>query len=462
MPALIKLESGANPLSSRLPALLGSARASRLSLLASDLENRHGGVGNRRDAFVLRTARKLAESGGDLSQLDAREKRAALEAFWRRDVWPAQAADVEKWLQWAETEWRPRIAETRICAALLRHFDPQNPATAAFELWLSTRQDRLWGRFGDFARHWRVTDCARAADNAAGSLAADDMSFVQGVGRSFQTKATLQGSSFLVAVIAAYARLAAQRSDEQAWSAAEGLLDLLGPRGLSGAVGPPGASRATRTAVVCGLVDWAARLTTAPAIRTALNLCFRVAGDPRRTMEDWRDVPEDRVAQVEKWLVEATLTAAFQIVEELKTDDPTVLRQRKEFWLAYLPFITRARLIGAQKARMAATRLGIPCSVLKTYLSSHCGFLLELQGETGRRLHVVELNNLAQTMFWPDDRPNQPEFAEVSFDGSVLRANCDALFSHLPADTWRSKFAELIVSRTGIRVPCVSGPSQTK
>jgi hypothetical protein len=456
MPALIELASGPNPLSSRLPSLLASARASRLSLLASGLESRHGGAGeaaNQRNAFVLQTARKLAESGGDLSQLDAREKRAALEAFWRRDVWPAQAADVENWLQWAETEWRPRIAETRICAGLLRHFDAQDPVTAAFELWLSTRQDRLWGRFGDFARHWRVTDCARAAENAGRRLAANDLSFMHGVGRSVQTKATLQGSSFLVAVIAAYARLAAQRSDEQAWSAAEDLLDLLGPTGLAGAGGPLAARRETRKALVCGLVEWAARLATASAIRTALGLCFRVAGDLRRTMENWRDIPEEHVAHVEKWLVERTLSAAFEIVEVLGADDPAVLQKRKAFWLAYLPFVTRARLIGAQKAQRVAARFDSPCCELETGLSDHCGLLLELQGETGRSFRVVELNNLAQTMFWPHDHPNQPEFAQVAFDINVLRASSYGLYSQLPADTWPSRFGELIFSQTGISYP---------
>jgi len=453
MPDLIELKRERPASLLAAPSLL-AARVSRLSLLAAEIESRHAGArysaASRRDAFVLRTARKLAESGGDLSQLDSREHRAALYAFWRRDVWPARAADVQNWLRWAESEWRPRIAETRICAALLRHFDPLDPVTAAFPLWLSTRQDRLWGRFGDFARHWRVTDCASAAENAAGSLAAGDPSFLKGIDRNVQVKAALQSSSFIVAVIAAYARLAARQGDEEAWSAAEGLLDLLGPRGLLGADGPPGAGRAARTALVCGLVEWAARVATPSAIGRALDLCFRVAGDLRRSFEGWRDIPEHHVAQVEKWLAERALTAAFQIVESLRADDPAVLQKRKAFWLAYLPFVTRARLIGAHKAQSAAAKLGIPCCELITYLSDHCGFLLELQGETGRRLRVVELNNLAQTMFWPDDHPNQPDFSEGAFDGSVLRASSYGLYSHLPADTWPTRFAELIETHTGI------------
>ena len=436
----------------RLPSLLGRARASRLTLLSQELESRHGAGGDaasQREALIQRVARQLAASGGDLSTLAPKEKRAALDAFWRRELWPAQAADVQNWLRWAESEWRPRIAETRVCAALLRNFDPRNPATAPFEHWLSTRQELLWGRFGEFARRWRVTEAA-AADNAARSLAADDMSFLEDIAKSIQTRAALQGSGFLVAIIAAYTIQASRRTDDRAWGAARGLLDLLGPGGFAGAGGPPATRDAARNDLVCGLVDWAARLETGPVICEALDLCFRLVGDPRQTMEDWSDIPEDRLVLVEKWLVERTFTAAFQIVEELKTDDASALRKREDFWRAYLPYVTRARLIGAQKAQKAAARFGAPCCALKTYLSDHCGFLLELQGASGQRLRVVELNNLAQTLFWPADHPDAPGFDQNAFDGGALRAKCECLVSHLPADTWTSKFAELILAQTGI------------
>jgi hypothetical protein len=56
-------------------------------------------------------------------------------------------------------------------------------------------------------------------------------------------------------------------------------------------------------------------------------------------------------------------------------------------------------------------------------------------------------------MFWPDDRPNQPDFAQAEFDGSALRASCCGLYSHLPADTWPLRFAELIFDQTGICIP---------
>ena len=125
-------------------------------------------------------------------------------------------------------------------------------------------------------------------------------------------------------------------------------------------------------------------------------------------------------------------------------------KNAKQFWRAYLLHATRARLLGARKTQQAATRLGEPCTPFKTYLSDHCGFLLELQGDDGRKLVIVEMNNLAQTMFWPQASANAPAFGEKSYDGSFLRARCEAFLSHLPPEAWPAKFAELIAQHTGI------------
>ncbi len=443
----------------RLPSLLTPARRSQLTALASGLESRHGparSAAGQPEAVIDSAARKLARSRGDLGGLTLREKKAALELFWRRSPWTAGDADIDNWLRWTEADWKPRIAETRVCATMLRHFDPQNPATALVIDWLLPRQDKLWGRFGDFVRRWRLADGNEAKEHAARALAAGEMSFLDELAQNFQARTVLHGSGFVVAVIASFALHSSLRTDDQAWAAAGDLLDLLGPRGLTGAGGPALLRGTAKISMVSGLVAWAARLGTPSAIGKALELSFRLAGDPRESLEDWRDMPANIVAQVEKWLVESTLTAAFEIVAELKTDDPAVVQRRKEFWLAYLPHIARARLIGAQKAQRVARRLGIPCRALKTYLSDHCGFVLELQDEKGMGMQVVELNNLAQTLFWPIGRPNPPGFDVNGYDGSLLRANCDALLSHLPPDSWPSKFADLIASHTAIPAPRIS------
>jgi hypothetical protein len=457
MPADDDQENKVGPAKSlRLPSLLAPGRPSQLTMLASEIESRHGpaqAAASQPETVIESAARKLAQSRGDLSGLTLREKKAALELFWRRSAWKAESADVGNWLSWAETEWKPRTRETRICAAMLRHFDPQNSATTLVIGWLLPRQDQLWGRFGEFARRWRLADATEAREQIATALAAGEVSFLDELAQHLQARLILQGSGLVVAIVESFALYSSVRSDDRAWSAASDLIDLLGPRGLAGAGGPAVLRDMAKIAMVSGLVQWAARSGAAPAIAKALNLSLRLAGDPRESLDSWRDIPADVVAQVEKWLVESTLNAAFEIVAELKTDDPATVQQRRQFWLSYLPHIARARLLGARKARIVARKLKIPCCDLKTYLSDHCGFVLELRGENGPAMQVVELNNHAQTMFWPIGRPNPPGFDLNAYDGSDLRSSCDTLLSHLPSDSWPMKFADLIASHTGIPAP---------
>ncbi len=426
-------------------------RGARLSLLALRLEESRGpgraGPGQPR-RIVEAAERGLSESG--FGALPLRERKAVLELFWRESR--ARGANVGEWLAWAEKEWRPQIAETRICAAMLRHFDSRHPATSAICDWLAPRQERLWGRFGVFARRWRLAEGAPAAEKIAASLAEGGTDFLDQLDRNVHARRLLSGSGFVVAVIESYALLSERRTDNKAFMAAEALVDLLEPHGLEQAGGSARQRAAARRAMVRGLVRWAGRRGSKETINRALDVSFRLAGDPRENTAFWRDMPEAIVARVEKWLVERTLSDSFRIVAELKTDDDSVLRRRADFWRAYLPHIDRARMIGARKARAAAARIGVPCSSLDTYLSDHCGFLIELRGEKGA-LVVMELNNRAQALFWPLECAEAPRFAQKSFDGSALRAQCETMLSHLPPDSWPQKFAQLIDVTTGILAP---------
>jgi hypothetical protein len=446
-------------------ALLVQPRRSRLGRLAQELEDRYGpgrAAPGAPESLIERAARKLAERDGDLAALDFAEKKAVLELIWRRRApWVPLGRDIANWLHWAETGWKPRIAETRAAIALLRHYDPANPAAPMMADWLAARQDLLWGRFGDFARAWRLWE-PTAVERAAQALAEGDLAFLTEAGRNAQTRIVLQGSGFLVALAEAFALRAEARGKAADWSAAAPLLDFFEPAGLLGAAGPAGARAAAKGALIRGLVSWAAARGKAKdrdkARALALSLSFRIAGDPRAGLDDWRDLPEAIVAQVERWLVAETIGTSFRIVEELRTDDAQALALRESFWRSYLPFATRARLIGARKAQSAASLLSTPCSGLKTYLSDHCGFVLELSGPQGGRITVLELNNLAQSLFWFGPEGRAPGFDQRSFDPSALRGSADSALSHLPPDGWAEKFAALIATQTGIapRAPAAS------
>jgi hypothetical protein len=425
----------------------------RLAALSSDLERRHGplrALANQPDFIVASAARKRA-ADGDFHALDARENKAALDLFWRDpDSSTLTPRDVANWLEWAEAEWRPNVAPTRICATLLRHYDSDHIATPALLDWLKPREPALWGRFGDFARRWRLVEGDVAIEQIAQALASGELSFFHDLDRSLRVSTLVQGSGWAVALAECYGRLCSSFELDIARKIIPPLLALLGPRGLDACDGPEKSRAAARIALVSGIVTLAARAGDAPAIDFALDLAFALARDPRVDPTLWRDMPEAIVDQVDAWLVERTLNATFKIIAELNTDDADVLARRREFWRFYLPHIKRARLLCAPKAREAAERLGEPSCVLHTYLGDHCGVLLELKGPQNRRLVVVEINNRAQTMFWGDNDPGMPGFLETGYDRSRMRAQCALFLSHIPPDLWPEKFAELIESRTGL------------
>ncbi|HUO54105.1 MAG TPA: EH signature domain-containing protein [Rhodoblastus sp.] len=437
-------------------ALGALAARSRLSRLAKELEERHGpgrALPGAPERVIDRAARKLAANRGDLGALDFAEKKAVLDLLWRRrGPWIALRADVEAWLQWAEKDWKPRISETRVCIALLRHYDPELPVAALSQAWLADRADALWGRFGDFIRRWRLWEGGDAVSRIGAALAAGDLAFLLDAERAAQTRPIVQGSSFLVAVAENFAQAATEKGD---WAATGPLLEFFEPAGLLGAAGPASARARAKIALVSGLILWAQR--DPRAIPEALRFAFRIAGDPRAGLDDWRDIPDDVLAQVERWLAEDTLESSFQIVAELRTDDSASLARRRAFWRAFLPHVTRARLIGARKALAVAKEMAkTPSCALNTYLSDHCGFLLELRGPDARKLIVFELNNLAQSLFWRGDDPRAPEFGPRAYDGAALRAKCDLAQSHLPPEGWEEKFAALIARETRIVLPAFS------
>src|SRR6266571_6343705 len=169
-------KSGEAPFDVKTALRLGGNGRTRLAELATRMERRYGpprALAIQPECVIASAARRLATSGGAFGPLDPREKKGAIELAWRKLApWPLAPQDVAAWLRWAESEWTPGVAVTRICTSLLRNYDPDNPATLVISDWLTAREALLWGRFGDFARRWRLVGGAPAVETIALSLAA--------------------------------------------------------------------------------------------------------------------------------------------------------------------------------------------------------------------------------------------------------------------------------------------------
>lgn len=414
-------------------------RRGALARLAQRLEENYGpgrALPGGRRKIVERAARKLAISQGDLEALDFAEKKAALELLWRRSgVFVADGDFVARWLDWAGRDWRPLIADTRILIALLRHYDPEAPAQAAVQQFLAPRAQNIWGRFGDFARAHRLWT-AEAPQRIAEQLSQDD-GFLREAAASAQARPILAASGFLVDLLAQFARQPAFGRH-----ILPRLLDFFEPSGLLSALGPASARQAAKIAFAARLIDEALALPQDwPEVFALLR---RVLSDPRENLEDWRNVPAERLAALEAWLAPQTLDLSFELAAALQSDDPRIIAQRRNFWSGYAGHLTRARLIGAAKTQKLARARGAPCRPLKTYLSDHCGFIAQFAGADGRGFVVVELNNRAQSLFWPQEAREAPDFDQKLLDGAQLRAKAAQAQSHLPPESWPEKFAALI------------------
>ena len=436
--------------------------ASALVELAAQMERRHGppkALALQPEFIIASAAKKLGASADDFSPLDPREMKGAIELLWRKPAPSTLTPDgLAKWLRWAESQWKPEVAVTRLSMALLRNYDPDNPAMPALFDWLAARENLLRGRFGEFARRWSLLRGGKAVEQIAANLAAGDLSVLQQAQQEIRAKITLQHSGLAAAIAELYGQSCGPLELSTVAPVISELLTFLGPRDMARPEHLENRHKAARIALISGVVEMAARDATDDSIAFALEVAFQLACDPRAEPDQWRDIPEAIAEQVEVWLVARTVDTAFQIVEELKTDDAQEWRQRQSFWRQYLPYIRRARLLCAPKARRVADRLKEPSCLLNTYLADHCGLLLELQGPAGARLIVVEINNRAQAMFWPEGQKAAPTFWEREFDGSQMRKNCQNLLSHIPPDGWPAKFAELIAENTGLR-PDVSALS---
>lgn len=420
-------------------------RRGKLARLADRFEQAYGpgrALPGGRRKIVERAARKLALHHGDLDALDFAEKKAALELLWRDGgVFVPDENFVARWLDWADGGWRPRIAETRILIALLRHFDPERPAQAQIQAFIATRAQNIWGRLGDFARTHRLWT-ADAPQRMARHIA-EAGAFLHDAEQSAQIRPVLLGSGFLVAVGAIFA-------DEPAFGRVQAakLLDFFEPAGLLSAFAPFYARQQAKIALTSRLIDESLAAPTQWPANFALMLRF--IGDPRETLEDWANIPPQRLAEIEAWLAPQTIALSFDLVAALASDDEEQLARRRGFWAPYAPYATRARLIGAAKAQKLARARAAPCRALKTYLSDHCGFLAAFRGPRGEDIIVVELNNRAQSLFWPQTDPQAPDFDQSPLDGAQLRAGAAIAQSHLPPNDWPEKFAALIRDINGL------------
>ena len=434
---------------------------SKLVALSKRIEERYGSprvIFGQPKSILSSAAAKLAASNGDLTALTHRERKAAVELCWGPfDDWKPRDSDVRNWLAWAEFYWISRIAISRIAVSYIRNFDPTVAATQIVGEWLGRRVDRLSGRFADFFRHYALNKGTLAIEKIAQSLASGKAEFLTGISADLKTSIVFRGSGILVAVLAAYGKFCADGSASEVTTVSQALLEKFGEAGLGGK-GSQQFRAGARRSMVVGIVKWASGQRSPDAIEVAIATCLWLAGDPRQSMALWRDIPEQTLNDVETWLTARTIENLFLVIETLKTDQPQQVAPRLEFWRSYLPYIRRAYLVCAAKAQPVAERLNESYGILETSDPVHCGVLMELVGQQGDKLVVLEVNKMASALFWKPGSKAAPDFyVKGRYNRHAFLSSNDRKIAHM--SHWQATFADFIERETGIRRPVGVGRS---
>jgi hypothetical protein len=283
----------------------------------------------------------------------------------------------------------------------------------------------------------------------ARELLIGDVSFLEEVERDMRSKMVLRGSGFVIALSEQYGRRCGNASTADTQRVLRKLLDLIGERGLDGNRGSAAARSRARVSLVSGIVLWARRSES--NVAPALELVLSLVDDPRSSPASWQGISDEVRHEVESWLTARTLENLFRVIEQLKTDRQDMAQERAEFWRGYLPFIRRAFLLCAPRAKPYADRLKEPYGHLESAQKDHCGILLELAGPSGDRLTIFEVNKNGRAVFWRQGSETTPalfDFARPYDRDRMLYGNDHDATHHVG---WQSKFSDYIESETGVR-----------
>jgi hypothetical protein len=442
----------------RLPSgkLLQVSVHPKLMVLATRIEQRYGpprATVAQPDSILKNAAVKLASSDGALANLTHRERKASVElCFAARDGWKPDLAFVHNWLRWAEIEWNSRVGCTRIAVSYVRNYDGESDATALIGSWLAPRIGQVGGGFGEVFRHYGFHDGGAAVSWVAETLSNGSDEFFARIDADTKSSAVFQGSGVLVAVLARYGTHCGDGKAKDVPAITELLLGHVGENALGGKASQRSRD-AARVSMVVGIVRWAARTNRQEAIDVAIGACLSLAGDPRQSKAGWRDIPAEAVDLIHGWLTARTIENMFQVIATLKTDHPDQVASRLEFWRGYLPYIRRAYLVCARRAKPVAENLKEPYGSLEGGDPLHCGLLMEIVGPQGDRIVVLEINKNACALFWkPNSKFQAPDFyGRGAYHRPTYLHACDRKLYHM--SRWQNAFAEFIESETGVRRP---------
>lgn len=221
------------------------------------------------------------------------------------------------------------------------------------------------------------------------------------------------------------------------------------------------------------LKPWVSQVVDPDHRKLVTNFLLAKLGDPRLDRGSWSPIKEkisalvgsvqasdDIVGVLVRWLSEASMRIFFEAILEA-TDRPDMWRQRAKFWLSYLdagviseawPALgPRAKSHIEEYAKRKGEKLGY--GLIRELDSDRKGSsaLIMQIGDT----RIAEWSDNGMCRFWNADDEAAPQFRRRSYDNRALRTmkERDGFEAHIHNQGWPSRFARVILRRTGVAKP---------
>jgi hypothetical protein len=352
---------------------------------------------------------------------------------------------------------RLHAAVRRVWTHYLLSLEPDDAASHRIAAWLKAHVTALPDRLRVFTERYNALDPADSPRRMGVAALEDDVFIADLVtlGISLERART---SALMVSILDAIGKLL--REGAQPLDPIRRVLALL--EDLPGDVferaqADEGLRRRAAASFIEGLVAWQRRIDPGDAKpEPIVDLLLAVNGDPRFSEGRWKGVDGKITEVVEGWLTRKTIEAFFRVISALNVKRGDMWRERREFWLGFLPFIQRSWLIVGAKAVSLAEREGIRYGTFSRGASDeHCGLILEIDN-----LSVLEMNVTGRAILWEKRAVQSGIFPEVyddrtPFDRSRLttyvdrdeswKGGCLGLAHH---SGWQEKFRTQIQQNT--------------
>ena len=402
--------------------------------------------------LIFEVERKLRGIQG-VGGLGRRELRIVPYLLWGNDThWRGDRGFVRAFLSAVDARWPNGVRR------LWRHYtlnlDPECPATLETAGWLRRHEARLPELLRRFSATYCLFDPATARD-ALGSQALQQDGLVADLNAIGMGTALFRMSALCMATLEAVGkRLPGTPGTFQVVDRLRSLLDGQPEDAIAEAVCGQAARAKALKSLIDGLVEWHEGFD-APGYQSDALVQFLVAlnGDPRFVPHRWdaKVAPRSKAA-VQRWLSRNTIDAFFRVIDGLNTDRPDMWRDRREFWLSYLPYVDGAWLVVGADAVSLAEKESTGFARFEKNDGTqrrHCGLLLQI-----RNMCVLEMNLNGRAVFWDRSNSKMPSLFQSTYNRfrCIHAINDKTVFGLAHHPGWQSPFRSRVLQMTGINV----------